>query len=127
MPFGASTDPFANPTQRQGAVKRMEIREIMDDKLMREMTLKEFHPSPVHGAPLRPSRRDVLLLGEPFFFRPVSSPRHTRFCLRHSDASLQFWNSTLSFLRPPAFRLDPLPADRPLSYDTDEPEAFRED
>jgi hypothetical protein len=27
-------------TQRQGAVKRMEIREIMGDKLMREVTLK---------------------------------------------------------------------------------------
>jgi hypothetical protein len=40
------TDPIANKiignedVQRQGAVKRMEIREIMGDKLMREVTLK---------------------------------------------------------------------------------------
>jgi hypothetical protein len=39
-------DPIANKlignedVQRQGAVKRMEIREIMGDKLMREITLK---------------------------------------------------------------------------------------
>jgi hypothetical protein len=39
-------DPIANKiignedVQRQGAVKRMEIREIMGDKLMREVTLK---------------------------------------------------------------------------------------
>jgi hypothetical protein len=42
----AKMDPIANKligneeTQRQGAVKRMEIREIMGDKLMREITLK---------------------------------------------------------------------------------------
>ena len=40
------TDPIANKilgseeTQRQGAIKRMEVREIMGNKLMREVTLK---------------------------------------------------------------------------------------
>jgi hypothetical protein len=39
-------DPIADKTlgsedvQRQGAIKRMEIREIMGSKLMREITLK---------------------------------------------------------------------------------------
>jgi hypothetical protein len=42
----AKLDPIDNKiqgsidAQRQGAVKRMEIREIMGDKLMREITLK---------------------------------------------------------------------------------------
>jgi hypothetical protein len=42
----AKVDPIANKligsedVQRQGAVKRMEIREIMGDKVMREITLK---------------------------------------------------------------------------------------
>jgi len=39
-------DPIANKiignadVQRQGAVQRMEVREILGDKLMREITLK---------------------------------------------------------------------------------------
>jgi hypothetical protein len=44
--FREKGDPIADKilgseeTQRQGAIKRMEIREIMGDKLMREVTLK---------------------------------------------------------------------------------------
>src|SRR5207253_10741622 len=60
-PIGANMDG-SEDQQRQLAVKRLEIREIMGDKTMRAITLKEFLdvlPSRKSGKAESPVRADV--------------------------------------------------------------------